>query len=539
MHNVRLTWTLDEQTLLEGRSGSFDAHSTSGPSAPNGRFGPAPHRDAFTGVFSMNATSLSDNDRETRNAAVTVTRYVRRLAGASHEVKAGVDYEHARSLIMSGWPGGALYQDYDGAPNLVNFWDGATYRSIHHRTSVFVQDTWAMGGQVTIEPGIRIGIYRGAVPIPSATPYNNSSVSPRLGAAWDVSSDHRTVVRAHYGRYHDAMVTSFYDFVDPLAQTPFITARVISPGQFEELSRSGSGDPSRITIDPDAKHSYAEEYVAGLERELGARLSLRAQYVRRNFKDSLGFIDTRSTWTPVGAIDPGPDGLAGVGGDDAVITLYNNLHPENAFLVLTNPAGAWRRYDGFQLIGTRRYTRGWELQASYTWARSRGNFDNEFSSNAANNDLSLNGNFVNPNRALLSGTRTVFDRRHDVKVLGTYLVPYWGGLRVSGIYRFVSGQPWARLLEINRISPSTNICCTVMEPVGARQLPASSNDTDLRVEKTLTLRSKGKVGVFLDLFNISNRGVALRVETRGGPNFLLPTAWAQPRVLRAGMRMSF
>lgn len=52
-------------------------------------------------------------------------------------------------------------------------------------------------------------------------------------------------------------------------------------------------------------------------------------------------------------------------------------------------------------------------------------------------------------------------------------------------------------------------------------------------------RSNGNVGIYLDLFNITNRGVALNVARRGGPNFELPIAWQSPLILRAGVRLSF
>ena len=109
----------------------------------------------------------------------------------------------------------------------------------------------------------------------------------------------------------------------------------------------------------------------------------------------------------------GPDGRGGTADDGQPMTVYYNYDPSSARYVLTNPDGAWRRYDAVQIIGDRRYASGWSLQASYTWARTLGNFDNDAASNAASSDLASNGNFANPNRAILSTGRTVYDRRHD------------------------------------------------------------------------------------------------------------------------------
>lgn len=78
---------------------------------------------------------------------------------------------------------------------------------------------------------------------------------------------------------------------------------------------------------------------------------------------------------------------------------------------------------------------------SFRWSRTIGSFDNETASNAADTDLASNGNFANPNRAINTTGRTVFDRPHDVRVFGTYLLPYWGVVRVGGVYRYTTGAP--------------------------------------------------------------------------------------------------
>jgi hypothetical protein len=185
-------------------------------------------------------------------------------------------------------------------------------------------------------------------------------------------------------------------------------------------------------------------------------------------------------------------------------------------------------------VADRRYASGWSLQASYTWGRTGGNFDNDAASNAASSDLASNGNFANPNRAILSPGRTVHDRRHDLKVYGTYAVPFWG-LRVSGVYRYMSGAPFARV--VTSFPPETQTFAIYAEPVGTYEESAISG-ADLRVEKTVRVRS-ASIGLYGDLYNVTNRIVVARVNNVSGSAFGQPRAWTSPREFRAGVRVAF
>lgn len=212
------------------------------------------------------------------------------------------------------------------------------------------------------------------------------------------------------------------------------------------------------------------------------------------------------------------------------MTVYHNQNPERAARIFTNPPGAFGYYDAIQLIATRRYSRGWEIQGSYTWSRARSNYDND---NPSTGQLFINGNWGNPNTALFSCCRTRADFTHAFKLFGTYMFPYWGGVRVSGIYQHVSGAPWARTAFFGPLAGSPKV-----EPIGAYELEARSN-IDLRVEKTFPAGRQASFGVYLDVFNLTNRGIATGVTRLSGPNFGLPVAWSAPRTARAGVRLVF
>jgi hypothetical protein len=534
VYNLRYIWSASDRTIVEARYGGSTLDRENGPESEEARNGPAPHFDQATRLNSVNVQSFGETRIRFSEVQFSLTRYVEGFGAKSHELKVGLEHERTRRMQSQRYPGDTLYLDRDGLPELVWFWPGAITRPSFHRTSAFVQDTWRLSERVTLEPGLRVGFYRSSLPDTTAALYENQSVSPRIGAAWDASADHRTVVRAHYGHYHEGMYTALFDFLDPLANAPTITARVTGPGQFEEISRSAV-TLDDTTFDPDAGHMYAEEYFAGVEREIRPRLSVKAQYIRRNTRNTLGYVDTGSTWTPLEAVDPGPDGRTGTADDGALMTLYSNDDSTAPRYVLTNPEGAWRRYDAVQVVANRRYGSGWSLETSYTWARTLGNYDNDAASNAGSSDLSSNGNFANPNRAILSTGRTVYDRRHDLKIYGTYALPFWD-IRISGVYRFTSGAPYARI--VTSFPPETRTSQIYAEPVGAYELPAL-NRTDLRVEKTFNLPRSARFGLYLDVFNVNNQDGPTRVNNFSGSAFGQPRSWRAPRQFRGGVRATF
>ena len=266
---------------------------------------------------------------------------------------------------------------------------------------------------------------------------------------------------------------------------------------------------------------------------------VQAQYIARRFDDFVGFVDTGSVWAPIERQDPGPDGRLGTSDDGPMVSLFRKVNPGNERPLYTNPPGARRRYDAAQVIARRGYADGWQLQASYTWSRAKGNVGNVTATNAGFGDLATT--FISPNRLINSWGSGPHDPTHEVKLLGTMRVPWWGGFSVSGVYRYTTGYAWAREAAFPgvRLGAST----VRMESNGARRVDAINN-LDLRAEKTLPLGSSRTLALFVDAFNVTNQGVPdsdgfSPVWPVSGPNLGLPTAWRPARSLRATVRLTF
>src|SRR5262249_9657530 len=216
------------------------------------------------------------------------------FAGRSHEFKFGAEFERSKIRNESGYPGGRYYYDY-GGPYLVYLWDGYITDAKATRTSMYAQDTWTVTDRLTVNAGLRFDINRGSVPQSNGsfnTVLSNNAPAPRTGLAFDVAGDHKTVLRAHYGRYYDALFGGQFEFMDLTHQNPHITAEVLGPNNFRELTRRSPA--TNLGIDPNVRQSYVDQVLLGVERQLIPDFSITGQYIKRNFRDFMGFVDTGS-----------------------------------------------------------------------------------------------------------------------------------------------------------------------------------------------------------------------------------------------------
>jgi Carboxypeptidase regulatory-like domain/TonB dependent receptor/TonB-dependent Receptor Plug Domain len=541
--NGQVTWTINSKTMLNVRNGGYWGYFPVDPTPPQTRSGPYPHFDSETGIYSVNVPYFGRFDRVRNVTAATVTRYADNFVGKSHEFKFGAEFEHSKIRNESGYPGGRYYYDYGGAPYLAFLWDGYVTSATANRSSLYAQDTWTVTDRLTVNPGVRFDINRGSVP--TGTVLRNNALAPRLGFAFDITGDHRTVLRAHYGRYYDALFGGQFEFMDLTHVNPHITAEVLGPNRFNEIDRRNPS--TNLGIDPNIRQSYVNQFIVGLERELIPNLSATVQYIVRNFRDTMGYVDTGSIYAPVQRQDPGPDGRLGTGDDGALLTVFNKTNPGHEFLLFTNPDNASRDYKAFQVIGTKRYSNNWQASLSYTWSKADGTVNNIGGTNAAGGasyfqSLGQTGAFTDPNHFINIDGPSTFDYTHQVKLDGTYRVPLFGGFNISGVYRYTTGLAYGRTATIRNLNQGSET---------VRVLPRGTyrtdpiNNIDFRAEKTFPIGSSSRqVGVYLDLFNLNNQGVPVNdnrsaVIESSGSTFNNPSRWISPRLARLGFRLMF
>jgi len=539
-------WNVSDRTVLSentiftiaeaGFNGFYYLDPQNGPNV-------AGHINFETGESSKNSTYFYKANRNRNQLNASLSHYASNFIQGDHDFKFGMEVERSTVQNRYGYNTGAWFYDvHDQAGNLLYstgyYGHGYNVHARSTRLSTYAQDTWRVGPRLTINPGLRLDLDRGSVR--NGEVYKSNVIAPRLGFAWDVAGDGKTLVKAHAGRYYEAIAAQFYFWVDPGAfETGFIQ-NVFPDGHTEFVAPRAGGN---YAIDPNVRQPYLDQVMLGVDRELVPGLTLSGTLVYRENKDFVETVSRDGQFVPVtgevGRFDPATGGYVGTGQH---VTLYDYLNPDTDTLIVTNPHGLKRTYKGAILSLTRRFRDNWQFIGSYVYSKTEGNFDNH--STTAGGDPGGPGPFLDtPNSLVNANGRLTHDQTHQVKLQGTYTFPKIH-LSLSGNYTYYTGDTWTPLTSCLLQSDGTchdfpqGTVRYFAEPRGSRRLPAW-NQVDLRAEWQLPI-ADGNAGLFLDVFNATNQGIATTVSNReGSSSFGNPSTYTSPRNYRLGLRYRF
>ena len=506
---------------------------------PAGGFDTPGHFDALTGFASANARQFAiiDRKRQQLNASFSHDR-------SRHDFKVGTEIELSRVRDRYGVPGGVFYSDNEGPVvdrstgkpdyyTLASIGGGYDAQGKNERLSIYAQDSWRITPRITLNPGLRIDRNRGKVP--GATVFSTNGIAPRLGFAWDLHGDGQTVVKAHYGRYYEALYSAFYYYTAPGAFDPLLTRRTFNKSRFSETLTNIPGQ--QYAIDPHIKHPYLDQVVVGLDRELGRGVRLNASLVYRKNRNLIETVSRDGIFVPV-------QGKVPESGQQ--VTLYDYLNPNTDVLLYTNPKGLQRSYRALIVSATRPLTDKWMFAGSYVFSKARGNIDNFGfdESGAGANTPFFSGHFLDtPNSLVNAEGRLTHDQTHQVKLQGTRLFPR-RHQALSWDFVFHSGDTWTprtTCLLVNGAchdfpqGPVTYFA----EARGSRRLKARS-ELDLGWEWEPHLWGAHGFHLNIDMFNVLNQERGTSAETLvGSEGFGQPATANFARSLRLGFRIEW
>ena len=134
------------------------------------------------------------------------------------------------------------------------------------------------------------------------TVYSNTNWAPRLGFAFDLTGDGKTVLKGHYGQYYEAILFDQYARALP-GWRDYVTYSYDPTGSSAARSATASPRARRLLypvygVDPNMKHPRVDEWTAGIERELTKDVRLSVTGIWRQDKNIQASVYPDARWTP-------------------------------------------------------------------------------------------------------------------------------------------------------------------------------------------------------------------------------------------------
>ena len=162
------------------------------------------HLEVTTGEVSGSAGFFFYQSKARHQLNASVSRFAEGFG--KHDLKFGLEIERSRGSTRCGYIGGLFYYDYYGTPYYAYSY-GYEVTARNSRETVFAQDSWRMGGRLTVDAGLRLDWIRGTNPERGKL-YDVWNLQPRIGFNLDPTGTGRWLLKAHWGRYHEGALTA-------------------------------------------------------------------------------------------------------------------------------------------------------------------------------------------------------------------------------------------------------------------------------------------------------------------------------------------
>ncbi len=345
----------------------------------DGPWGPGRQNLATLQFFDGGANNGYQDQKRWKPQGYVSLSYFKDGWAGSHDFKVGYDIKRDRRSLFRDQPFDIFYRDASVSatgvitPSQVDIYNtSVTGINDVVNQAAWINDTWKLTNRFTVNLGLRFEHYVDKWPeqefapngipalaglndaryqtfiaprtVEARTVANTKDISPRLGFAYDITGDNRTVAKVYFGQSRWNSADELADKENPvgIAQlryafvpcTATVTANcdlngnklLDSPAELGAFN-STQGGAGFVRIDRGLNRPVNNEVSTNLEREITTGLSARVSYVYKNMRDIWAEGDTvrQGAFTvPITINDPGPDSVAGTG-DEQTFQTFDRL----------------------------------------------------------------------------------------------------------------------------------------------------------------------------------------------------------------------
>ncbi|HSF15940.1 MAG TPA: hypothetical protein VLK65_10355, partial [Vicinamibacteria bacterium] len=456
----------------------------------------------------------------------------------------------------------------------INVWDTNQFPddfptfSHDWRAYFFFQDKWQVNEKMTLNLGLRWDT-QGIVPA------SRDDFAPRVGVAYDIKGDGRTVVRAGIGRFSEytrsrldvrlqqrGLLNQFPelsvnnpnsavlnpDMINDSAGNPGI-ATLSAAGQAElealkaSLLSGATFNREPWVDDPNRQMPYMWSWSAGVAHQLMPDLAVSLDYVGNVSRDQLGLIDINEPLVfGVASSRPGVDVFDPNG--ELIPPEARNTNFQRVYQYTTRNGYFDGDYQSVQIGVTKRFSNRFSMRNAYTLQKS----------NYVGLSYPEDRKVWQDNDPRLDYGLFEVDRRHVLSLSGTWNA--WRGLSIAGIFSFNSAtpinettggddnadrerndRPIQGLTDAGRpIVSDLDGSTAVKNGVGGEKF----TELNLSIRYNFDVTQEMTLGFYWDGYNITNNE-NLRNPTgnRSSGTFLIPTSANFPRQMQIGVRFTF
>jgi hypothetical protein len=480
------------------------------------------------------------------------------IAAGAHSIKLGVDLNYVRETISNLFQGGGVYSypslqaiasdcpaaaagctpltDANAGRHYSTFIQAFDLRPGLHGDAfftttdynAFVQDQWKPTSRLSVLLGLRYeyqampqpgqtkvnGIPLAGNPaIPATTQFHQdkNNFGPRLGITYDLTGDHKTVVKGGAGLYYgrtsnsvlftaltnNAVTTATYVFTPSTAGAPTY------PGVLSAPPSTPGSRPSISVLSPDLEQPEIWMADATIERSLGTDVVVSASYLFGKGKKLPIFIDTNLS-------EPNAQVTYRLGGEVlATMPAFRGVRPDTSINRSIEVRGAAETtYNGLVLQVRKRFAHGLLFNGSYTLSKATDSGQN------STTFISTFSSVVNPFDTSLENGTSSFDRRHRFVGSFHYAPDFLRGFQIGGVATVESGLPLTGTISgsLAAATGATDTSTTngsgasnrvpFLERNGFRQ--TGRKTIDLRVSKTFKVGGRREIVALWEGFNVFN-----------------------------------
>jgi hypothetical protein len=428
-----------------------------------------------------------------------------------HSLKFGTEFRDFKNSNFNGDPGQLVF---NSAANFIAGTADSSARTIgnvanrinQNALDFYGMDSFKVKPYLTVELGLRYGWNMtpsegkdrfvnfvpggafGSTLVPTTEPYaqQNKNFQPRVGFAWDVFHNGKTLLRSGYAYQVDQPITGVVTGLT--SNPPFALPISIATQQtFAALPALFNGTPSSVApifVNPNFKNADVQSWNLNIQQQL-----------TRSSSVMIGYFGNKGTHleNDINANQTAVLGQVGTGATNVNLP-FRALSPNSQFLanvplaasITERESGSNSIYNALWATYTQKVTNGLQLNASYTYSHSI--------DDVSRNDAGIQSQ--NSNDIFLSRGSSDFDARHRFVANAIYDLPFKGNRLVNGweiapVMTWQTGNPF-NLVAFNSSSfngVGSTITLNASGPIHTSGDPLGqwiSNPSVLSVPCTLT-----------------------------------------------------